>query len=384
VTIPGYTSTGSKRPEALFGSASGVPRSMTQAEGCRLWDGGGKEYVDMMMALGAVALGYGHPAVVSATSQAIRSGAVGSLPPVLELEVADRLVAVIPGAERVRFFKTGAEAVAAAVRIARVYTGRERVVTCGYHGWLDWCQTEEGVPRSTVALRTDVPFNDVVALERAITEAAPVAALVLEPVIDAAPDIKWLEAARAAADRSGAVLVFDEIKTAFRVAVGGVAERYGIVPDLMVLGKALGNGFPIAALCGCRDVMNATTRTWISSTLATEFVSLAAAKAVLNVFDSDRVVEHLGNTGAVLLRGLKRLAQVHPMVFTEARGIPQMCYLRCADSGVWESVAASAGRCGVLFKFAGYNFVSLAHSDQIIERSLQQLDEVADRVEASC
>jgi glutamate-1-semialdehyde 2,1-aminomutase len=384
VTIPGFTSTGSKRPEALFGQATGTPQSMTRAGGCRLWDAGGAEYVDMMMALGAVALGYAHPKVVAATCDAARLGTVGSLPPTLELDVAERLAALIPGAESVRFLKSGAEAVAAAVRVARVYTGRERVVTCGYHGWLDWCQAGPGVPQSVAALRTEIPFNDVAALERAIDDAAPVAALVLEPVIDGAPDIEWLEAARAAADRSGAVLVFDEIKTAFRIAVGGAAERYGVVPDLMVLGKALGNGFPVAAVCGSRDVMDAATRTWISSTLATEFVGLAAARAVLEVFDGEPVVEHLEKVGGLLMRGLEQVARSCPSVFAGVYGIPQMCYLRGADSAVWEAVAAGAVRRGILFKFAAYNFVSLAHSDRVVERVLQQLHEVAGKVEAAC
>ncbi|UCG87282.1 MAG: aminotransferase class III-fold pyridoxal phosphate-dependent enzyme [Gemmatimonadota bacterium] len=384
MTIPGFTSTGSKRPDVLFGSATGMPRSMTRAEGCRLWDGAGTEYVDMMMALGAVALGYAHPAVVTATSEAVRAGTVGSLPPTLELDVAERLTAAIPGAEGVRFFKSGAEAVAAAVRVARVYTDRERVVTCGYHGWLDWCQSEPGVPRSVAALRTEIPFNDVDALERAMERAAPVAALVLEPVIDAAPEIEWLQAARAVADRTGAVLIFDEIKTAFRLALGGVAQRYGVVPDLIVLGKAMGNGFPVAALCGCKDVMHAATRTWISSTLATEFASLAAVRAVLDVFDGEAVVEHLEKVGAVLFGGLERIAERYPGVFARVRGIPQMCYLHCTDSTSWESVAAGMARRGILCKFAAYNFVSLAHSDQVVERVLQQLDRVAGQVEAAC
>lgn len=384
MTIPGFTSTGSKRPEALFGKATGAPRSMTRAEGCRLWDSAGTEYVDMMMALGAVALGYAHPKVVAATCEAVNSGTVGSLPPTAEPEVADRLAALIPGAESVRFFKSGAEAVAAAVRVARVHTGRERVVTCGYHGWLDWCQTEPGVPQSVTALRTEIPFNDRAALERAMDESGPVAALVLEPVIDAFPDIDWLRAARTAADRSGAVLVFDEIKTAFRIAVGGAAQRYGVVPDLMVLGKALGNGFPVAALCGSRDVMAAATRTWISSTLATEFVSLGAARAVLDVFAGEPVVEHLERVGGSLMRGLEQMAEDYPALFTGVRGIPQMCYLRCVDSTIWEAVAAGAASRGVLFKFAAYNFVSLAHSDQVVNQALQQLDQAARQVEAAC
>src|SRR4026208_1071574 len=140
--IPGMTSTGSKRSAALFGStAPDLPVRMVRSEGCRIWDEAGREYLDTVMALGAVGLGYAHPAVTEAVESAVRSGVVGPLPPALEGQLAERLAAVMPGAEAVRFFKTGAEAVAAAVRLARVTTGRDRVLSCGYHGWLDWCQS---------------------------------------------------------------------------------------------------------------------------------------------------------------------------------------------------------------------------------------------------
>ena len=133
--VPGFTSTGSKRPDALFGADpdAALPTRMTRAAGCRVWDAEGREYVDYLMALGAVALGYGHPDVNRAAERAIAAGVVGSLPPVLEEALADALAMRIPWLERVRFLKTGAEAVAAAVRLARVATGRERVVGCGYH-----------------------------------------------------------------------------------------------------------------------------------------------------------------------------------------------------------------------------------------------------------
>ena len=384
MTIPNFTSTGSKRPEALFGSLTGGPQTMIRSEGCRLWDHDGNQYIDMIMALGAVALGYAHPRVVAATTNAVQAGTVGSLPPTLELAVAERLAAAIKGAESVRFFKSGAEAVAAAVRIARVYTGRERVITCGYHGWLDWCQTEAGVPQSVTQLRTEIPFNDIEALNRAMSNDEPVAAIVLEPVVDGPPDVEWLEAARRLADRSGAVLVFDEIKTAFRIATGGAAERFGVVPHLMVIGKALGNGFPIAATCGSKDVMEAATRTWISSTLATEFVSLAAALAVLDVFGDGKTVEHLNVIGTQFMHGLDKLARDHPKVFKAVRGIPQMCYLQCTDSGVSQATALGAAQRGVLVKLSAYNFVSLAHSDHVIERVLQQIDQVGTELEATC
>src|SRR5256886_4449602 len=203
------------------------------------------------MALGAVALGYAHPAVNRAAEQAIAAGVVGPLPPVLEEELADALAMRIPWLEQVRFLKTGAEAVAAAVRIARVATGRDRVLGCGYHGWLDWSQGGEGVPAATRALYAEIPFNDVDGTRRLIREAGDrLAVVVIEPVVVLEPTREWLEAVRAETTRVGAVLVFDEIKTAFRVAIGGAAERYGVRPDPPGLGKAIANGLPLAVLGG--------------------------------------------------------------------------------------------------------------------------------------
>ncbi|UCD23985.1 MAG: aminotransferase class III-fold pyridoxal phosphate-dependent enzyme [Gemmatimonadota bacterium] len=357
---------------------------MTRSEGCRLWDAEGNEFTDMIMSLGAVALGYAYPEVLAAVYEAVRAGTVGSLPPVLEQQVAEDLTQVIPNVESVRFFKSGAEAVAAAVRIARVYTGRDRVVTCGYHGWLDWCQNEAGVPRCVRDLRTEVPFNDLDALSRAVEQETPPAAIVLEPIIDGPPDRGWLQSGRDLADSCGAVLVFDEIKTAFRVALGGATELYGVTPDLVVVGKALGNGFPIAAVCGPLGVMDAATRTWISSTLATEHAGLAAARAVLNVFRREDVLGHLRSTGGRLMQGLERLAADHPDVIVGVFGVPQMCYPRCVSPESAARFAVEAAKRGVLFKPAGYNFVSLAHSDEVVDHVLEVLSTAADQTEALC
>ncbi len=376
--IPGGTSTGSKRPESLFGRADGGPRRMVRAQGCRVWDDDGRAYVDLVMALGAVALGYGHPAVVAAVERAARDGMVGSLPPVLEGEVAERLAAVVPGVEAVRFLKTGAEGVAAAVRIARTVTGRDRVVTCGYHGWLDWCQDAPGVPGPVRELRRSVPFNDPEALRRTLATSGPVAAVVIEPVVDAPPDPAWLALARELTSAQGAVLVFDEIKTAFRVARGGVAERLAVTPDLIVLGKALGNGMPIAAVGGAASLMEAATRTWISSTLATEYVSLAAARAVLEIFDREPVVQRLETLGERWWRGLGDVAARHPRVVAQRRGVPQMSYLRFHDEDRGGRVAREMAKHGVLFKRSAYNFVSLAHEADTIDTVIERLDAVVE------
>src|SRR5881296_4157953 len=380
--VPGFTSTASLRPDALFGPAEPgtdgpPPERITRAAGCRVWDEAGREYVDYVMALGAVALGYGHPAVNRAAEQAIAAGVVGPLPPPVEEELAEALCRCIPWIERVRFFKTGAEAVAAAVRLARVATGRERVLGCGYHGWLDWCQGGEGVPAGTKSLYGEIPFNDVDGTRRLIREVGDrLAVVVVEPVVVIEPTREWLEVLREETSRVGAVLVFDEIKTAFRLAIGGAAERYGVRPDLTVLGKAIANGFPLAVVGGRADLMAGVARTWISSTLATESVALAAAQATLEVFAHEDVCGHLHRMGTRLLHGLHRLHRKHADLVTGVGGIAEMCFLHFASESISREVARGCAARGLLFKRTAYNFVSLAHDPGTIDRTLDVLGEV--------
>jgi glutamate-1-semialdehyde 2,1-aminomutase len=379
--VPGFTSTGSKRPDALFGpdAGAGAPAQLARAAGCRAWDADGREYVDYVMALGAVALGYGHADVNAAAQAAIAAGVVGPLPPVSEAELAEALAARIPWLERIRFLKTGAEAVAAAVRLARVATGRDDVLGCGYHGWLDWCQGGvEGIPAGIRALFAELPFNDVAAAREMIRERGRrLAAVVVEPVVVTEPSREWLETLRTETERVGAVLVFDEIKTAFRLAIGGAVERYGLTarPDLVVLGKALANGFPLAAVGGRADLMAGASRTWISSTLATEGVALAAARATLAVFEREDVCGHLHRIGTRLLHGLHGLQRRYPDTISGVGGIAEMCFLHYATEDLSRTVALGAAKRGLLFKRTAYNFVSLAHDEATIDRTLEILDE---------
>ncbi|MBI1967081.1 MAG: aminotransferase class III-fold pyridoxal phosphate-dependent enzyme [Gemmatimonadetes bacterium] len=378
--VPGFTSTGSKRPDALFGPGEqSVPTRMTRASGCRVWDADGREYVDYVMALGAVALGYGHPAVNQAAQEAIAVGVVGALPPVLEEELAEALCRRLPWLDRVRFLKTGAEAVAAAVRLARAATGRDHALGCGYHGWLDWCQggAMAGVPAATRLLYGELPFNDPARARDQIRDLGDrLAVVVVEPVIVAEPNREWLDVLRAETERVGAVLVFDEIKTAFRLAVGGVAERYGVEPDLTVLGKALANGFPLAVVGGRADLMAGVAHTWISSTLATEGVALAAARATLEVFERDDVCAHLHRVGTRLLHGLHRLQHAYPAVVSGIGGIAEMCFLHYVNDDLSRTMAVECAKRGLLFKRTAYNFVSLAHGDTDVDMTLGVLEEV--------
>jgi glutamate-1-semialdehyde 2,1-aminomutase len=377
--VAGITSTGSKRSAALFGAAGeSLSLRMTRSSGCRVWDSEGREYLDYIMGLGAVALGYGHPEVTRAVIEAAEQGVIGPLPPVLEEAVAADLCRAIPWLERVRFLKTGAEAVAAAVRLARVFTGRDAVLGCGYHGWLDWCQTAEGrgVPASTRALYREVPFNDPARTRELIRDTGDrLAAVVFEPVILEPPSSEWIAVLREETLGAGAILIADEIKTVCRLAVGGACERFGIRPDLVVMGKAIANGFPLAAVGGRADVMDAVSRTWISSTLASETVSLAAARATLTVMMAAKVPAHITRVGTRLLAGLQALAARHHGVVARAAGVPEMCFLEYRDEPRSGRVALACAERGLLFKRGAYNFVSLAHDEAAVDRALAVLEE---------
>jgi glutamate-1-semialdehyde 2,1-aminomutase len=377
--VAGITSTGSKRSAALFGAAGeSLSLRMTRSAGCRVWDSDGREYLDYLMGLGAVALGYAHPEVTRAVAEAAQQGVVGPLPPVLEEALAADLCRAIPWLERVRFLKTGAEAMAAAVRLARVVTGRDAVLGCGYHGWLDWCQTAEGrgVPAATRALYGELPFNDPARTRELIRAAGDrLAAVVFEPVILEPPSAEWIGVLREETLRSGAILVCDEIKTVCRLAVGGGCERYGIRPDLVVIGKAIANGLPLAAVGGRADVMEGVGHTWISSTLATEMVALAASRATLAVMKEARVPEHIARVGTRLLQGLHGLAARHERLVARAAGLPEMCFLEYRDEPLSGRVALACAERGLLFKRSAYNFVSLAHDEGIVDRTIDILDD---------
>lgn len=377
--VPGFTSTGSKRPDALFGLGApvGLPVRMARAAGAEVWDADGRRYLDFIMGLGAVALGYGHPAVNAAAIAAINAGGVGPLAPESEERLAERLAGLLPWMERTRFFKTGAEAVAAAVRLARVHTGRERVLRCGYHGWLDWCQPAgtPGVPAATFVFGGELPFGDVERGRKLIRSGGDrLAAVVVEPIVEQAPAPEWFAMLREETRNAGAVLILDEIKTAFRLALGGASERWEVDPDLVVLGKALANGFPLAAVGGRREVMEEARRTWISSTLATDLVGFAAAEATLDVMVEERVPLHLGRIGGRLYQGLERLAGSYPAALAGVGGIPEMCFLKFMNDEAGARLARLAAERGLLFKRSAYNFVSLAHDTAAVDHALGVLE----------
>jgi glutamate-1-semialdehyde 2,1-aminomutase len=226
------------------------------------------------------------------------------------------------------------------------------------------------VPADVAAHWRAVPFDEPGALEAEVA-ARPPAAVVLEPVVVHEPSLAWLGAARAAADRAGAVLVYDEVKTGFRLAQGGAAARYGVRPDLAVLGKALANGFPLAAVVGRADLMARFRQTWVSSTLATEFVSLAAADAVLDVWAREDVAGHIARIGRRATEGLAPLAA---RAGAPLAGMPAMFFLRFEDAGRERRFLLALAARGVLMKRGAYEFPCLAHTDADVERTLAAVD----------
>lgn len=367
--LPTGASTGSKRVAALYGSADATgPTHFSQAVGARVVDVDGNEYVDCTMALGSVALGYAEPNITRAAVEAIAAGNVSALSSYREVELAERLCGIIPCADKVQFLKTGAEAIAAAVRLARTYTAREMVIGSGYFGWLDWCADEtEGVPEGTRRAFTRVPFDDVAALEAAVSRAgANLAAIVLEPVVERLPSKEWIARARELATSSGAVLIFDEIKTGFRIATGGYQQYADVVPDLAAFGKAMANGYPLAAVVGDRDVMDAARKTWISSTLASEAAALAAAGAVLNWHNTAEICESLWAIGADIRRSIAAAIEASGIEGVTTDGIDPMWMFRWDSPERETRFLELAAENGVLFKRGAYNYPALAHDDDAL------------------
>jgi glutamate-1-semialdehyde 2,1-aminomutase len=375
--LPTGASTGSKRAAALYGETGAEPDGPTHfvsAAGCRVMDVDGGRFLDCTMALGSVALGYAEPTVTQAVIAAASEGNVSALSSWREVELVERLCALIPCAERAQILKSGAEAISAAVRLARTYTSRAHVVGCGYFGWHDWSSDSAGVPQSTRHLFSRVPFDDMSALERAVEVAGKdLAAIVLEPVVEREPSEMWLMRARELCDASGAVLIFDEVKTGFRVAPGGWQEVSGVTPDLAAFGKAMANGYPVAAVVGREPIMSAARHTWISSTLASESTSLAAALAVLDWHDKADICATLAETGRDMRAAVDRAIMASGIGGVTTQGIDPMWLLRWDDPAMESRFLLRALHEGVLFKRGAYNFAAVAHD----EDALQEIESAA-------
>jgi glutamate-1-semialdehyde 2,1-aminomutase/spore coat polysaccharide biosynthesis protein SpsF len=310
--IPGASQTLSKGPTQFVQGVA--PAFLARGTGSHVWDVDGNEYIDFPMALGPIILGHCYPAVDEAVKRQMASGTVFSLPHALEVEVAERLVDMVPCAEMVRFGKNGSDATSGAVRLARAYTGREVVACCGYHGWQDWyigsTTFNKGVPDPVRQLTVPFEYNNIDSLKRIFAERPKkVAAVILEPIGVIQPQDGFLQEIRELCRRNGALLIFDEVITGFRLARGGAQEYFGIIPDLACFGKAMANGYPLSAVVGPREIMKAFEETFFSFTFGGEALSLAAGQATMKEIAEKDVIGHLWEHGRQLIDGAQVLAR---------------------------------------------------------------------------
>jgi glutamate-1-semialdehyde 2,1-aminomutase len=370
------------------------PLFIERAKGSQCWDVDGNAYLDFVSALCCVSLGYGDPDVDSAIKDQLANGISFSLPHRLEAEVAERIIDMVPCAEKVRFSKNGTDATSAAVRLARAYTSREHIAVCGYHGWQDWyisvTTKNLGIPEATRQLTHTFNYNDLTSLKK-LFEQLPdgIAAVIMEPMNTTEPHEGFLEGVKKLCQQNGTLLIFDETITGFRFAKGGAQEYFGVTPDLATFGKALANGMPLSALTGRADVMDVMEDVFLSGTFGGETLSLAASKAVLDKLQNEPVIETLYQTGFSIQKGVSLLIAKHKCEnFISISGKPCWSFLILGEiNGVsqWELKTLflqEMFKRGILT--LGAHNVTYSHSKDDVECLLSAYDEVFPLLKAAC
>jgi glutamate-1-semialdehyde aminotransferase len=379
--VPALTQTLAKGPGQHVRGVS--PVYLARGKGAQVWDVDGNEYIDWQMGIGPLVLGYAHDSVDEAIRRQLADGITFSLVHPLEVEVAEMVRDIVPNAEMVRFSKTGCDVTTAAVRLARAFTGRSKVLSCGYHGWHDWyvavTDRNAGVPPAVRDLSFTFPYNDIASLADALDE--DVACVILEPVVFEEPRGEYLRELKALCAKRGVLLVFDEMWTGFRVALGGAQERYGVEADLACFSKAIANGMPLSVLTGRREVMQLLERdVFFFTTFGGETLSLAAAKATMQVLRDQDVPSHLEEQGRKLRDGVNEIARKLGMGYVSCAGLPARTIVTFAATNGTSSLELKSlaqqemVKRGILW--GGFHNVALAHGDAEVGYTLQSWGEV--------
>ncbi|NMC57851.1 MAG: aminotransferase class III-fold pyridoxal phosphate-dependent enzyme [Candidatus Methanofastidiosa archaeon] len=385
--IPCNTQTMAKGPTQYVDGVA--PKYLVKGKGARVWDVDGNEYIDYNMGIGPISLGYAYPEVDKAITEQLSKGITFSLVNPLEIEVAELIKEFIPNAESVRYSKTGAEVTSAAVRIARAFTRRNRILACGYHGWHDWYAStlprNGGIPDEIIRLTDKFNYNDLESLEQLINY--DVAAVIIEPTIFDKPENDFLHGVQELCLKYGSLLIFDEMWTGFRMSNGGAQEYYGVTADLATFSKAIANGMPISVVTGRHDVMQVLEEdVFFFNTFGGEALSLAAAKATLEVYKNKPVIEHIWNLGALLEEGLNNIKNQLNLNYLIIKGYPYRLMLDFAAPGYNPLVLKSFVqqeliRRGILW--SGTFTLSFSHSEEEINYTLKafldtvlQMDEI--------
>jgi glutamate-1-semialdehyde 2,1-aminomutase len=402
--IPG----GVNSPVRAFRGVGGTPRFLDRGAGARVWDVDGNEYIDYVLSWGPLILGHAHPAIVEAIqSQAARGTSFGA-PTELESELARLVIEAMPAVEMVRFVSSGTEAVMSAIRLARAYTGREKVIKFAgcYHGHFDGLLVQAGsgvatlglpdspgVPATVAADTLTAPYNDLASVEMLLQQnPEQVAVIVVEPVAGnmgfVLPAPGFLEGLRRLADEHGALLLFDEVMTGFRVAYGGAQARFGVAPDLTTMGKVIGGGLPAAAYGGRREILEMVAPAgpvYQAGTLSGNPLAMAAGVATLEALREPGVWERLEAMTARLCAGFREAAAAADVpiqagalgsmwgFFLAAEPVTDYASAKHADTGRYARLHRALLERGVYLAPSQFEaaFVSLAHTDDLIERTLE-------------
>lgn len=364
------------------------PIFLTHGRGSHIFDVDGNEYIDMLCAYGPIILGYDEPEINQAVTQQMEKGFCFSLVQPVQNELIKRLIKLIPSAEMAILVKTGSDATGVAVRIARGYSGKDKILRCGYHGWMDWCvEVPGGVPKAVQELTLEFPYGDLDALEKMLQEnEGEVAGIIITPIGHplakpvSAPPEGYLEGVRKLADKYEAVLIFDEIRSGFRVAMGGAQQRYGVTPDMSTFGKALANGYPISACVGKKEFMKMVENdVFISSTFFPNSLEMVAAMKCLDILERDRVIDKIWENGEMFLNKLKEIVSASG-VPAAVSGIPPMPFLTFekADEHYKQRRTlfyTEVIRRGLFIQPYHHWYISYRHTEGDLKKALQVIDD---------
>jgi len=373
--IPCTTQTLAKGPQQNIKGIA--PKYLLKGKGSHVWDVDGNEFIDFNMAIGPLSLGYAYDKVDEAIKKQLEDGITFSLMHPLEVEVAEMLNKIIPNAESVRYSKSGADVTSAAIRVARAFTRRNKILCCGYHGWHDWyisvTDRNAGVPNVIQDLTFTFNYNDIQSVIDSIDE--DTAAVILEPFVFEAPKDNFLKKLREVCDKNGTLLIFDEMWTGFRIALGGAQEYFGVKADLATFSKAIANGMPIGILVGRKEVMNVLEKdVFFFTTFGGEALSLAAAKATITELKEKNVPEYLTKQGKKLKDGYNNIAEELNMPYTKCIGYECRSLITFDTSAgkpleMKSLVQQEMIKRGILW--GGFHNMSFSHSDEDIKYTLK-------------
>ncbi|HCY77594.1 MAG TPA: aspartate aminotransferase family protein [Ignavibacteriales bacterium] len=361
-----------------------APKYLQKGKGSHVWDVDGNEYIDYTMGVGPLSLGYAYDKVDEAIKEQLKDGITFSLTHPLEVEVAELIHKVVPNAESIRYSRGGADVVSGAVRLSRAFTGRNKVLCCGYHGWHDWyiavTDRNKGIPQEIQDLSFTFNYNDIQSVIDSIDD--DTACVVLEPFVFEEPKDNFLQKLRDVCTQNGTLLVFDEMWTGFRIALGGAQEYFGVKADLACFSKAVANGMPLSVLTGRKDVMSLLDKdVFFFNTFGGEALSLAAAKATINEMIEKNVQAYLAKQGNKLKVGYNKIAENLGMDFTKCSGYDCRTIITfdaeksgCNPLEMKSLVQQEMIKRGILW--GGFHNMSFSHTDEDISYTLKAYEDV--------